>query len=126
MIKEVELPEVKEKQILKVTESAMLEKETQPPKRYTEASIIKELDKKNLGTKATRAAIIQNLYDRSYIEGKSIQVTTLGKKTIETLEKYSPEVIDEKLTRKFEKEMNAIQDEKQEPEKILAQAKKYL
>ena len=125
-LEEKELPQVKKGDKVTKTKMELEDKETQPPKRFTEASIIKELEKKNLGTKATRAAIIQNLYDRSYIEGKSIQVTTLGKKTIETLEKYSPEVIDEKLTRKFEKEMHAIEEEKQEPEKILAQAKKYL
>ena len=126
MIKEVELPEVKEKQILKVTESAMLEKETQPPKRYTPASIIKELDKKNLGTKSTRAEILDSLYQRTYIKNESIEVTNLGLKTIETLEKYCPEIIDENLTRNFEVEMDQIREKTKKPKEVLDEAKKFL
>jgi DNA topoisomerase-1 len=71
------------------------EKETQPPKRYTPASIVTELEKRNLGTKATRANIIETLYDREYVKDKSIKATELGMKLIETLNKYSPVIIDE-------------------------------
>jgi DNA topoisomerase-1 len=85
------------------------EKMTQPPKRYTPASIISELEKKNLGTKATRASVIETLYDRGYIKGQSIEATPLGISLISTLEKNSPIIIDEKLTRHFEKEMDSIQ-----------------
>ena len=87
------------------------EKETQPPRRYSPASILTELEKRNLGTKATRAAILETLYDRSYIQNnRSIEATPLGMSLISTLEKYSPIIIDEKLTRQFEKEMDSIQN----------------
>ena len=56
-LKEVELPDVKQGDEVKVKKISLLEKETQPPKRYTQASIISILEKKSLGTKATRAAI---------------------------------------------------------------------
>ena len=79
------------------------EKETQPPKRYSPASIVSELEKRNLGTKATRAAILETLYDRGYIREKSIEATPLGMSLISTIEKYSPIIIDEQLTRNFEK-----------------------
>ena len=69
-----------------------LAKETQPPKRYTQASIIKELDKRNLGTKATRAQIIDNLYLRGYVNNKSMEVTVLGLKTCDILGRYSPSI----------------------------------
>ncbi|HTZ41747.1 MAG TPA: DNA topoisomerase I [Candidatus Omnitrophota bacterium] len=85
------------------------EKETQPPKRYSPASIVSELEKRNLGTKATRAAILETLYDRGYIQNQSIQATPFGISLIETMEKYSPVIIDENLTRQFEKEMETIQ-----------------
>jgi DNA topoisomerase-1 len=54
------------------------EKETQPPKRYSPASIISELEKRNLGTKATRANILETLYDRNYIREKNVEATQLG------------------------------------------------
>ncbi|HPD82032.1 MAG TPA: DNA topoisomerase, partial [Candidatus Pacearchaeota archaeon] len=91
------------------------QKETQPPRRYSPASIISELEKRNLGTKATRSSILETLYDRGYVEGQSIQATPLGISLINTLERYSPIIIDEKLTREFEEEMEKIQDLENKP-----------
>ena len=103
------------------------EKTTQPPRRYSPASIITELEKRNLGTKSTRSSIIETLYNRKYIEGESIQATPLGISLISTLKKHSPIIIEEKLTRNFEKEMNEIQKAKkglkEKQEKILEDAK---
>lgn len=105
-IKESELPDINGK--VKIINSRTEEKETQPPKRYSPASIVSELEKRNLGTKATRAAILETLYDRGYVKEKSIEATPLGISLIDTLERYSPIIIDEELTRKFEKEMDSI------------------
>ena len=93
-----------------------LEKETQPPKRYTSASLVSLLDKKDLGTKATRSMIVDTLYERGYLDGKSIQPTPLGKKLIEAMEKFSPIIIDEALTRNLEKKMEEIQNSKEDLE----------
>ena len=84
------------------------EKETQPPRRYSPASLVSELSKRNLGTKATRAAIVETLYDRGYIREKSIEATPIGMALIKSLESYCSVIIDEKLTRDFEKEIEGI------------------
>ena len=94
---------------VKIDEIKFLEKETQPPKRYTPTSLITTLEKKNLGTKTTRSIIVDTLFERGYLEGQSIKATPLGMKLIETLEKNSPIIIDENLTRKMEEEINTIQ-----------------
>ena len=93
------------------------EKETKPPKRFSPASILRELEKKNLGTKATRANILETLYNRNYIKEKSIQATELGMRLIDSLEKHSPIIIDEKLTREIEKDMDEIRNSKKDLEK---------
>lgn len=86
------------------------EDETKPPKRFSPASLVSELEKKKLGTKSTRAAIIETLYDRNYIaDTKSIKATPLGMHLIATLAKYSPIITDEKLTKNMEKEMEEMQ-----------------
>ncbi len=127
-IKETELPDLYGE--VKITDSRKEEKETQPPKRYSPASIVSELEKRNLGTKATRAAILETLYDRGYIREKSIEATPLGMSLITTLEKYSPIIIDEGLTRKFEKEMDGILQSKKNFEekenKIIGEAKEAI
>lgn len=92
----------------------IIEKQTQPPNRYSPASIIKELEKRNLGTKATRSTIIDTLYNRNYIQDRAIKATELGIRLIDSLEKHSPIIIDEKLTRNFEKDMNKIRESKKE------------
>lgn len=106
------------------------EKMTQPPKRYSPASIITELEKRNLGTKATRANIIDTLYDRDYIKDKSIKATELGIRLIDTMQKYSPIIIDEKLTRQMEKEMDSIRASKKDlnkkEEHIINEAKQAI
>jgi len=106
------------------------QKMTQPPKRYSPASIVAELEKRNLGTKATRASILETLYDRDYITQRAIEATPFGISLITSLERYSPIIIDEALTRHFEKEMNAIQkskkQQKEKQNKIINEAKQTI
>jgi len=123
-IEEEELPHVKGGDKVIVKKITMLDKETQPPKRYTPASIIKELEKRGLGTKATRASIVDTLFQRHYVHGtKSIEASELGINTIKTLEKYVPKIIDEEMTRHFENEMEEIRAGKKKKEDVLVEAK---
>jgi len=127
-IQEADLPDLNGK--VNILEIRIEEKMTQPPKRYTPASIIRELEKRSLGTKATRAAIVETLFDRGYVKGRSIEATKLGISLINSLEKHSPIIIDEKLTRDFEKQMESIQtskkEQKEKSEKIIEEAKTKL
>jgi DNA topoisomerase-1 len=92
-----------------ITKLDIQQDETKPPKRFSPASIVSELEKRGLGTKATRANIIETLYDRGYImDNKSIKATPLGINLINTLLKYSPIIIDENLTKTMEKGMEEI------------------
>ena len=121
------LPKVEKNDKVDVDKIDLLAKETQPPKRYTPSSIIKDLEKRNLGTKATRASIVDTLFTRNYVEGHdSIKATDFGVRTIETLEKYCEKIIDEELTRHFEKEMDDIREGKKKGEEVLSEAKEAL
>lgn len=121
---EIILPDLKKGDSLNVKQLDLLSKQTAPPPRYSQASIIKELEKRNLGTRATRAAILQTLYDRDYITDKSINVTNLGLKIAEAIKKYVPDFADEKLTRRFEKDLEEIMQGKEKKDKVLNKAKK--
>ena len=124
--KEEELPGVSKGDFVEQRKLSVLDKETKPPARFTQASIVRELEKRNLGTKATRAEVVDTLYQRGYISDKSIMATELGMKTVETLDAYSPKVVNEELTRRFETEMEEIMEHKKKPEKILGDAKRVL
>ncbi len=117
-----EFPRIKEGDKLK-GEVKDEEKETKPPARYNQASLIRELEKRGLGTKSTRANIISILYDRKYVEGKKIEVKILGEQLIDTLVKYSQKITSEELTREFETKLDYIQKGKSQKEKIIEEAK---
>lgn len=123
---EEELPALEEGEQLNVDDIKIHEKETMPPKRYTPAFIIREMEKKNLGTKATRSQIVDILFKRGYLTGKAIEVTPLGLNVVDTLSKYCPEVLSEKLTRKFEKEMEDIELGKIESERVIEEGRETI
>jgi DNA topoisomerase-1 len=127
-MEESELPDMNGK--VKIDKIEFEEKETQPPKRYTPASLVSTLEKKNLGTKATRSTIVDTLFERGYLDGKSIQATPLGLKLIEALEKYSSIIIDENLTKQLEEQMEKIQESKGDLQKeediVVEKAKKVI
>jgi DNA topoisomerase-1 len=121
--KEVLLPKLDKGQELDVKGLDLLDKETQPPRRFTQAGILKEMEAEGLGTKATRAGILETLYDRDYIQDRDITVTKLGQSVITALEKYAPEVISIELTRDFDNDMEVIEEGKKKREDIVKSAR---
>ncbi|MCH7850432.1 MAG: DNA topoisomerase I [Nanoarchaeota archaeon] len=113
-----------------VLEIRVEEKETKPPRRYSAASLVKELEKRGLGTKATRAGIIETLYSRGYVINKSIEVTELGMRMRDTLSKYSPVILDEEMTRTMTEKLEKIEVAKsgflKMEEKILEDSRKIV
>ncbi|VVC00894.1 Reverse gyrase 1 [uncultured archaeon] len=117
-LEEVTLPEFSEGEHVPLAAFKIDEKKTQPPKRYTAASIISELEKKGLGTKATRATIIDTLFRRGYVDGKSISATPFGMAVYDLLSKSAPEILDDELTYRIEEEMEKIRDGENEKKAI--------
>jgi len=125
-VEEADLPEVEEGEKLDIEDFSLKDKETKPPRRYSQSRIVSELEKKNLGTKATRASTIDRLYDRNYIEGSPIEVTQLGLTIVNTLEKHAPDVLSEELTRNFEEKMESIKQGEKSSEKVVSEAQEEL
>jgi DNA topoisomerase-1 len=125
-IDEKSLPEITEGDMLPVIKVEISEGETKPPFRYNPASLIRELEAKGLGTKATRAEIVDTLYRRRYVKEVPIKVTGAGMAVIEALERYVPEIIDEELTRRFEGYVEKIRTNETSKETVLSEAKKEL
>lgn len=123
---EVVLPDIKTGDRLAIGKANMLEKETQPPARYSQGSVLKAMEQTGLGTQATRAQILQILYNRGYLVGKSIEVTELGMQLSDILERNIPSVISEKLTRHFEGECDAIESGETKREAVIEEAKREL
>ncbi len=104
-----------------------LERKTKPPRRYTKSSIIKEMEKKEIGTKATRAPIVEKLKDRDYIRGKrKLEVTKLGLAVSKSLKNHVPELTSENLTREFEAKMDEIRNGDKRHSKVVNKARNKL
>ncbi|WP_456474625.1 DNA topoisomerase I [Candidatus Pyrohabitans sp.] len=120
------LPRLERGDVLKVLSISLEEEETKPPERYNPASLVAELERRGLGTKATRAEVVDTLYKREYITGVPIRVTPIGMSVIEALAEYVPEIIREELTRRFEQRLEEIRQGKLDAERTLEEAKREL
>ncbi|HYA77151.1 MAG TPA: DNA topoisomerase I, partial [Verrucomicrobiae bacterium] len=109
-LKDVPLPPLAEGQKITVKRVVARNNFTKPPARYNARTLLLKMEKEDIGTKATRAATIQTLFDRKYIYGTDVlAVSDLGFEVIEILSKYCPTVVSPELTRKLEEKMNEIQ-----------------
>jgi len=121
-VEEVLLPPLKEGEKIRFRHVIREDKFTNPPPRYNPSSILKKMEEEGIGTKATRADIIQTLYNRGYITETSITVTSLGFDVTEVLDRYCPSVVSVELTRDLEERMDRIQSNRVKRENVLLEA----
>ena len=103
---------------------SMTEGTTNPPGRYTEGTLIDQMDKKGLGTVATRADIIDKLFNSYLLEkkGNEIHITSKGKQLLELV----PEDLKKaELTADWEKKLTAISKGKQNDQKFMREISDY-
>ncbi len=118
---DVELPKTAKGDVLDVKDVDMEEKQTTPPARYTEAGLIKELEKRGIGRPSTYASIMKTLADRGYVEkeGRSLKPTDTGDVVSTFLEEYFPTYISDTFTAEMEDELDQIADGTREYAKTL-------
>ncbi len=95
---------------------------TKPPSRYSEAGLIKKLEKQGIGRPSTYANIISTIQKRDYIlkRNSSFVPTLLGFVAVEFLDRYFPEIVEPDLTAKMEEALDQIKEGKTTKEKTLA------
>jgi DNA topoisomerase-1 len=106
--KDSELPLLHEGDLATLVDKQLEAKETQPPSRFGQGTLIELMEEHNLGTKATRHAIIQNLYDRGYVHGNPVEPTEMGIKLAEALQEFAPRIASPEMTAELEKDMDLI------------------
>lgn len=87
---------------------ALHEDKTKPPARFSDGSLIQDMERLGLGTKSTRHEIIKKLYDRKFVEGKYPRPTTSGRAVIEALEDHAQRITRPEMTAHLEADMEAI------------------
>ena len=106
------LPSVKEGEILTASELKKLQHFTEPPQRYTEASLIDFFKENGIGRPSTYAPIISIIISRDYIkrEGKFLVATPLGEATTNFMREYFPDIIDYEFTASMETKLDSIEN----------------
>ncbi|MDE1874379.1 MAG: DNA topoisomerase I [Candidatus Micrarchaeota archaeon] len=123
---ETQMPAFKQDSMPAVEKAHAKKLVTRPPDRYTKASLIALLENKDLGTKATRAAIVDTLFNRGYIANKRIEVTAYGMSVYEALKQYVAPILDESLTRKIEEDMEEITKGKTSEQAVIDEGKEMI
>ncbi len=119
---DVELPKVVQGDALDLINISSLEKFTEPPSRYSEAGLIKELEARGIGRPSTYASIIKTLEDREYVtkEGRSLKPTDTGEVVSTFLEENLGEYISDTFTADMEDKLDLIANGEVEYEKTLS------
>jgi len=138
--REKPLPKLAEGDELTVLEVRNEAKETQPPARYGQGPLIEKMEELGLGTKATRADIIQHLYDRNYVRGNPVEPTELGIALIRAFDAAladgaaarrrdggeTTDISSPQMTAKLESEIDAISRNELRREQVVAESQKML
>ena len=118
---DVELPKVIATDPLKLVSASVEGKETQPPARYSEAGLVKELEKRGIGRPSTYASIIRTLETRGYVDkqGRTLIPTATGDVVSSFIEENFGDYISDTFTAEMEDELDQIAEGKREYEKTL-------
>jgi DNA topoisomerase I len=104
-----EIPKLAEGQELALDgEPWLVDKETQPPSRISQGKLIELMEERGLGTKATRADIIQKLYDRGYVFGNPPEPSETGIAMCKAFNQYVPRMATPEMTAELEQDMDEI------------------
>lgn len=110
--KESELPPLEKDMPLRIKEIVPNQHFTQPPARYTEASLIKALEENGIGRPSTYAATISTITSRGYVkrESKTLFPTELGEVTTKLMEERFPKIVNVKFTAQMEQDLDTVEE----------------
>ena len=108
------LPDLEEKEQLDLQKLVPDRQFTQPPSRYTEASLIRALEEKGIGRPSTYAPTISTITSHNYVvkEGKYLKPTPLGDIVTSLLKEHFPDIVDVKFTNHMESELDEVESGK--------------
>jgi len=109
--KEPKLPSLEENDMLKLENVNQEQKFTQPPSRYTEATLIKAMEDSGVGRPSTYAPTISTIMDREYVvkEGKNLRPTPLGEVVVNLMKERFSDIVDLKFTARMEEQLDSVE-----------------
>lgn len=123
---EVAIPALTVGQTVAVEKVELVEDKTRPPRRFTQGSLIQEMERLGLGTKSTRHDVLQKLFDRHYVQQRGLEPTSTGIAVTEALRTYAPVITRPEMTHRLEDDMELVAESKKPKEEVLSESRTML
>ena len=104
----------------------LLEDQTRPPRRYSQGSLIQEMERLGLGTKSTRHDVLQKLFDRHYVNQRQLEPTSTGIAVTEALKAHAPVITRPEMTHRLEEDMELVAESKKPKAEVLEESREML
>ncbi len=124
--KDEQLPALSEGATIAFNGATCTKKQTEPPARYSQGKLVQEMEKLGLGTKSTRASIIERLYQVKYVQNDPIEPSQLGIAVIDALDKFAPHITHAEMTAELERSMDRIADGEQTKAEVVETSRNLL
>ena len=102
------------------------EDQTKPPRRYSQGSLIQEMERLGLGTKSTRHDVLQKLFDRHYVNQRQLEPTSTGIAVTEALRAHAPLITRPEMTHRLEEDMELVAESKKPKADVLEESREML
>jgi DNA topoisomerase-1 len=123
---QVPFPELTVGTVVQVLEVRLNEDATKPPRRFTQGSLIQEMERLGLGTKSTRHDVVQKLIDRHYVAARSLEPTTTGIAVTEALKAHAGVITQPEMTHRLEDDMGRVAEAKKPKADVLDESREML
>lgn len=117
--KDEQLPQLNEGDAVYIAKLDLEAKQTEPPARYSQGRLVQEMEKRGLGTKSTRASIIERLMNVKYLKNDPIEPSQLGMAIIDALDTYAPHITTPDMTAALESDMTQVAEGKKTQESVV-------
>ncbi|HEV8049781.1 MAG TPA: DNA topoisomerase I, partial [Thermoplasmata archaeon] len=104
----------------------LVEDQTKPPRRFTQGSLIQEMERLGLGTKSTRHDVLQKLFDRHYVTQRALEPTSTGIAVTEALKAHAPVITRPEMTHRLEDDMELVAESKKPKSEVIAESRDML
>ena len=101
-------------------------KQTEPPARYSQGKLVQEMERLGLGTKSTRASIIERLYEVKYLKNDPIEPSQLGMAIIDALEQYAAHITTPDMTSELEGDMTKVAEGQASQDAVVEHSRELL
>ena len=123
---EIPLPILAVGETVAITAVDLVEDQTKPPRRYTQGSLIQEMERLGLGTKSTRHDVLQKLFDRHYVNQRQLDPTSTGIAVTEALKAHAPVITRPEMTHRLEEDMELVAESKKPKNEVLEESREML